>query len=205
MPSPFGHALGAVAVGWAIARPATGRRALGLQVAALAALGTASDLDLLWGRHSQETHSLGAALIAAVAALAVRTVTEGSYGKRLAVRTANAGSYEHSWFARTLGVRTTAATFLLVAAVWFSHPLMDAFGADSSPPLGVMLFWPFSHDFWIAPFALFDAISRMWWRDDVWTHNFAAAGREVLLLAPVVALVWWTRRQRGLTVRSSSN
>jgi membrane-bound metal-dependent hydrolase YbcI (DUF457 family) len=190
MPSPLGHALGAVAVGWAIARPATGRRALGLQVAALAALGTAADLDLLWGRHSQETHSLGAALIAAVAALAVRTATEGSY--------------EHSWFVRTLGVRTKTATFLLVAAVWFSHPLMDALGADSSPPFGVMLFWPFSHDFWIAPFALFDAISRMWWRDDVWTHNFAAAGREVLLLAPVVALVWWTRRRRGLTVRSSS-
>ena len=41
VPSPIGHALGAVAAGWAVARPAAPRRALAIQVAILAALGVA--------------------------------------------------------------------------------------------------------------------------------------------------------------------
>ena len=35
-----------------------------------AVAGTAPDLDFLWGRHNQETHSLGAALIAGLAVFA---------------------------------------------------------------------------------------------------------------------------------------
>lgn len=184
MPSPLGHALGAVAVGWAIARPQNGRKALLAQTAALAVIGMAPDLDLLWGRHSYETHSIGAAIVAAAAVALVS-----------AIRTNPQESYEPSWGVRTLGVRTNVMAFVVGAMTWLSHPVLDMLGADSSPPLGVMFFWPLSDSFFIAPFAIFDAISRMWWRDDVWTHNFTAAGKELLILGPIVAVTWAVRRR----------
>src|SRR3954452_11367330 len=72
VPSPVGHALGALAVGWAVApRPATSRAAW-TQAALLAAAGVAPDLDLLMGRHSAETHSLGAAILVATVAAGLR-------------------------------------------------------------------------------------------------------------------------------------
>ena len=55
MPSPVGHLLGGAIVGQVIAPSA-------LLLCAMA--GVAPDVDFLWGRHNQETHSLGAAIIA---------------------------------------------------------------------------------------------------------------------------------------------
>ena len=61
MPSPVGHLLGGAIVGQAVAPSA-------LLLCAVAAV--APDLDFLWGRHNQETHSLGAAIAAGLAVLA---------------------------------------------------------------------------------------------------------------------------------------
>jgi LexA-binding, inner membrane-associated putative hydrolase len=61
MPSPVGHALGGAVVGQLL----TPGRVL---VPILAAV--APDLDFLWGRHNMETHSLGAAIVAGLVALA---------------------------------------------------------------------------------------------------------------------------------------
>ena len=63
MPSPVGHALGGLIVALAVLpyRVASiSRSALALVILA----GVAPDVDFLWGRHNQETHSLGAALVA---------------------------------------------------------------------------------------------------------------------------------------------
>lgn len=185
MPSPIGHSLAAIASGWGFGRPGAAGRELLLQSAVLSVIGVAPDLDLLWGRHSMETHSIGAALIAGVAAFVL--------ARTLDVRTSTGGSYGPSRFVRTLGVRTNLGAALLVAAVWFVHPLMDALGEDSSAPFGVMLLWPFSQEFFIAPLPIFDAISRMWWRDDVWTHNFVAAAKEVAVLGPAVLVAGFLR------------
>lgn len=153
MPSPIGHSLASLIVG----RPAS----RGLAVV-LIAVGLAPDLDLLWGRHSMETHSIGAALAAGLVAM-------------LCTRNARLAA--------------------VIAAVWFAHPLLDCLGADDSAPRGVMLLWPFSREYFVAPIPIFDAISRMWWRDDVWSHNFKAAAKEVLILGPILAAAWiWRRR-----------
>lgn len=65
MPSPLGHAIGAVAAGWAVkGQP---RRSTALLYAAV---GVAPDLDLLVGTHSTYTHSVGAIAIVFVAAWA---------------------------------------------------------------------------------------------------------------------------------------
>jgi hypothetical protein len=55
VPSPIGHLLGGAIVGYAMAPSA---------IVLCAIAGAAPDIDFLWGRHSRETHSLFAAVVA---------------------------------------------------------------------------------------------------------------------------------------------
>jgi inner membrane protein len=161
MPSPIGHGLASLIIG---APQRRGRLALAL-------VGMAPDLDLLWGRHGMEAHSVGAAFLAALVA-----------------------------FAFTRDRRTA----VIVGLVWFAHPVLDALGEDSSAPYGVMLWWPFSHAHYIAPFHIFDSIYRAYWKSDFWTHNAVAAVKEVAILGPLLALAWWWRRREiGASGRST--
>lgn len=72
MPSPLAHALAGATIGWTVvpAFPGRGPRPWreGLLFACLA---VAPDLDLLVGAHSGPTHSLGAALVVALAVAAL--------------------------------------------------------------------------------------------------------------------------------------
>jgi inner membrane protein len=61
VPSPIGHLLGGAIVGYAVAPSA---------VALCAIAGAAPDVDFLWGRHNQETHSIAAAVAAGLVVLA---------------------------------------------------------------------------------------------------------------------------------------
>ena len=139
-----------------------------VQTTTLAIIGMAPDLDLLWGRHSRETHSIGAALI--VAAIA-------------------------AWRRWPVGAQTRSGIFAMALAAWGIHPILDVFSVDSDPPLGVMLWWPFSHGFVHSAQSIFDPISRYWTRSGTWPQNFAAAGHELMLLAPLLGLVWYLRRR----------
>lgn len=166
MPSPVGHSLAGVAMGWALNRPARPWRPLVWQTMTLAAISVAPDLDLLWGRHSRETHSIGAGLaVAAVAAW-------------------------RRWPIGSTRPRIFGAAFL----AWFIHPVMDSFAIDNAEPIGVMLWWPFSSRFVHASHPFFDPISRAWSDPGVWLHNFTAASHELLLIAPVLFVVWVLRR-----------
>ena len=168
MPSPIGHGLAAIAAGWAIAGPAPSARARWTQGAIFAAVGAAPDLDLLIHRHSAEVHSIGAALIVGVVASLMRWPV----------------------------ARTRIAIGLAVFAAWATHPLLDALAEDSSPPIGVMAFWPISTRYYKAGFEIFSSIYRDWRSPGIITHNVAAIAREVLLLLPIVLIVWYLRRRR---------
>jgi inner membrane protein len=86
MPSPLGHALGAVAVGWAVdSRLRTRSTTL-----ALVALAVAPDLDLLVGPHRAYTHSFGAVALVFVASWAA---TRFSDARRAAAFAAAWGSH----------------------------------------------------------------------------------------------------------------
>lgn len=167
MPSPAGHALGGFIAGWLVAGPGAGgpnrwpRRALAFVV-----LGLAADLDLLVGRHSQFTHSVGAALVVFSVAAIV------------------ASRRESRWLLLAL-----AAT-----AAYASHPLLDWLGQDSTPPRGITALWPFSRDYFLSHADLFWGISRQPWRPGMLTHNALAIAREVVMLAPLAFVVWWLRR-----------
>ena len=76
-----------------------------------------------------------------------------------------------------------------------SHTLLDWLGTDSSPPIGIMALWPFSSQHYESPWHVFMAISRRYWLPEFWTFNLLALGRELLILMPLAALVFATRRK----------
>jgi membrane-bound metal-dependent hydrolase YbcI (DUF457 family) len=159
-----------LAIGWAVAGRDPDRRRGLAQAATLASIAIAPDLDLLVGRHSAETHSLGAAAIVASVA---------------------------AWWGWRLGREGTGPARVWLAAffVWLSHPVLDALALDTSPPLGVMIFWPFATGYHQTGWAVFDAISRRYWLPEFVTYNLWAVIREVVLLGPPTFVVWWARRR----------
>jgi len=175
MPSPVGHALGAVATGWIIGRfpvpgsgfpvpmhPSPSRRARLTQAALLAAVGVAPDLDLLVGRHSMESHSIGVAVL--VGALA-------------------------AW-GRWPVAATRLRIFFAVGLAWLSHPLLDMLALDTSAPLGVMFFWPFSTAHLQTGTSVFAAISRRYWLEGWVRYTALSVAREIVILAPLAWLAW---------------
>lgn len=174
--SPIGHGLAAIAAGALVARPAVSNRAATIQAGIFAAVGLLPDVDLLIGRHSAETHSIGAAVVIA-SLLAMARVPVASHRRRI---------------------------WLAILLAWMTHPLLDAFTADSSVPIGIMVWWPFSSAYYHSGIALFDAIHRRWWLPGFWEHNVIATARELLIVAPLAATIWWTRRKgpQGSTRRT---
>ena len=82
-----------------------------------------------------------------------------------------------------------------VAAAYATHTLLDWLGTDTSPPIGIMALWPFSHANYESSAHVFMAISRRYWLPEFWTSNLIALGRELLILLPIVALVMRARRR----------
>ena len=172
MPSPLGHALGGLIVGLLGAerssRPTTSLTGLWSTPAVLlaSAAAVAPDLDFLWGRHNMETHSFGAAALAAVAVL---LWTRGR-GARMAVIVGLAWS-SHVLF-DWLGSDTTPP--LGVMALWpFSNAFYfaDAFVFDAiSRRTQLPNFW--SHNLW------------------------AVVKEAALLAPVAAVAAWWTLRRR---------
>jgi hypothetical protein len=168
MPSPLGHALAGAAVGWIVAGDTGGTRHRvrqppwrhGLFFAALAMV---PDLDLIVGAHSGPTHSVGAAVLAGLAGLALT---------------------RHARLA------------LAAAAAYASHPLLDWLGTDTSPPIGVMALWPFSHEHFASRAHFFYAVSRRYWTADFVAQSVRAVAWELLVLLPPSALALWIREKR---------
>ncbi len=182
MPSPIGHALGALAAGWAVlpAPPppsaTAGRRWLERpalrQGALVVAVALLPDLDLLLGAHSQWTHSVGAVGLVFLAAWL-------------------AGRGRHPRLAAAL------------ALAYATHPLLDWLGQDGTPPYGVMGAWPFSTRFFYSGADLFTGISRRYWLPGFLAHNLAAVAREVVLLTPPTLAAWWWQHLRARRMRGA--
>jgi len=171
MPTPIGHALAGIAAGWTIARPSARGRPLVVQTIALAVLAAAPDLDLLVGRHSAQSHSLGAAAIAATIAAAVRLPI--------------AGSRSRIWWA--------------AFAAWATHPLLDALAIDTSPPIGVMALWPVSSAYMQTGVSLFAPISRAYFAPDFIARTTLAVARELAITVPMAYAAWRLRSTSRLS------
>jgi membrane-bound metal-dependent hydrolase YbcI (DUF457 family) len=158
--------MAALAAGWGVAGLMAAGHTRWRQVVILVAIGLAPDLDLLWGRHSRETHSIGAAVIVATLA---------------------------AW-QRWPVAATRLRIWLVVCAAWLTHPLLDALALDGSVPLGIMALWPLSEDHYQTGLSVFGPISRRYWLDTFWPTNLTSIAREVVILAPIVLVAWWTGR-----------
>jgi membrane-bound metal-dependent hydrolase YbcI (DUF457 family) len=138
----------------------------------LAFLGAAPDLDLLTGHHSAQAHSLGAAAIVATIAAWTRWPLADGRG------------------------RVWCAAFL----AWATHPLLDALAFDTSPPIGVMAFWPLSSAYVQTGLSVFAPISRAYGAPGFVEHTLLAVAREVLIVGLAVVAVWRVRaRARPLS------
>jgi len=176
MPSPVGHALGALAAAWTVLPPdadgtaegrgaALLRRRRRLKAALVVGVALLPDLDLLLGTHSQWTHSVGAVALVFLAAWL-------------------AGGRRHTRFAAAL------------ALAYATHPLLDWLGQDGTPPYGVMAGWPFTSRYFHSGADLFVGISRRYWLPGFAAHNVAAIAREVVLLGPPALAAWWWQHLR---------
>src|SRR3954447_26307867 len=132
------------------------------RIAMFAAAGMAADLDLLVGAHSGPSHGLGAALIVGV-------------GSWVILRRADASG--------------TTALACALAIAYASHTLLDWLGTDSSPPIGIMALWPFSHAYYESPWHIFMAISRRYWLPEFWATNLRALAWELTILVPIGLVV----------------
>lgn len=170
MPSPLGHALAGITAGLAIDRSAGDRGSFRRSVVLFGAAGAAADLDLFFGAHSGPTHGIGVAIVAGLLGLALRTTW---------TRERAAAGWRFG---------------LAVAAAYSTHTLLDWLGTDTSPPIGIMALWPFTHRYYESSLHLFSAISRRYWLPEFWTYNFLALGRELLILVPIAAACLFIRR-----------
>jgi membrane-bound metal-dependent hydrolase YbcI (DUF457 family) len=177
MPSPIGHALGGLIVGLA-----TASRSNPLESSASAGV--------------KALRSYGRANSLTMCAIAACLPDLDFLWGRHNMETHSVG------FALLIGVavfawtRSTRLGFGCALAV-ISHVLFDWLGSDDTPPLGVMALWPLSSEFYFADAFVFEAISRRYWLPNFVTHNLPAVAREMAILLPVAAALWWWRGPRG--------
>jgi inner membrane protein len=171
MPSPVGHSL----MGYAI-YCATGRR--GEPTWAVSALyllaANAPDLDFLPG-------------------LMVGDLSRYHHGPSHSVGFAILfGIVASLFFSRRL------YTLIVASSLYFSHVLLDYLVQDPSPPHGVPLLWPWTYEYYMAPFAFFPRFDYLARSTEstlavIFTlHNLSTIATEILLLSPLLVLggVW---------------
>lgn len=183
MPSPVGHALAGLIVG-GVLRPArwraTNRETAGVSLRALgilALLGALPDIDFLVGRHSRESHSVGAVAVVGLV------------------------SWLLSWRAMRhpvlqAGARPAMMWSLACALAYASHILLDWLGSDTSPPIGIQALWPFSHEFYQSGFHVFYAVDRRFWLPGFASNLVVMLAWELLVLAPLAAIACGLHRRR---------
>ena len=173
MPTPVGHALGAVAAGWAVAGCQPKGRALVIQAVTLATLGMAPDLDLLFGQHRGASHSIGAAAIAATILAAARWPLVSRRRMMWMIWM----MWSTAWIA------------------WVTHPILDALALDTAAPIGIMMFWPFSSAYVQTGLEVFAPVSRSIESPTFLPTARIALTRELLILLPIIYAVWRWRRK----------
>jgi membrane-bound metal-dependent hydrolase YbcI (DUF457 family) len=180
MPSPIGHTLAGLAVGWlaepARVQPCSRVRDLLTRVAlGCAAVAALPDADLLIPHaHRTATHSVTATALVFIITAAVTGKVTSRPGWRLA---------------------------LALAAAHGTHLLLDWLGTDPFPPPGLQLFWPFTDHFYISRVDIFPAVERRLLRPEAIAINARAAMWELLIMGPVAAASWAVKCRRDARSR----
>ncbi len=186
MPSPVGHALGGLIAG-GLLRPARAAQVEGGRtraswhvLATMALLGTLPDIDFLIGRHSRESHSIGAVVVVGLVAWLV------------ARRRTDVG---RAFFSGHSPARWAVACALAYA----SHLVLDWLGSDTSPPIGIQALWPFSPAFYQSDLRVFFAVDRRFWLPGFATNAVLMLVWELVVLTPLAGMVCWLHGLRPTT------
>ncbi|MDP2988948.1 MAG: metal-dependent hydrolase [Kiritimatiellota bacterium] len=84
----------------------------------------------------------------------------------------------------------------LLLALLGSHLLADWLTVDRSPPIGLMLAWPFSDHLYHAAFAFFPPPAKQIWAD-LWSlQNLRLVLVETAITLPLVIIVLWFKRRQ---------
>lgn len=216
MPSPVGHALGGLIAGGAVTllasarvpAPTTSPNPLGVRfmraALLLALLGALPDIDFLVGRHSRETHSLGAVLLVAFVAWLRFGAGWGTASSRNQADEGStnvpqsAGAEGPAESSRAMGMAivgvvdvSRAGWTLACAAAYASHILLDWLGSDTAPPIGIQALWPLSRQYFESPWHVFYAVDRRYWLPGFFTGAFRTVGWELMVLGPLAVAAWW--------------
>ena len=101
--------------------------------------------------------------------------------------------------------------FLIASSLYLSHVILDFLVQDPSPPHGVPLFWPLSHEYYMAPFAFFPRSDYMsssaepLWSTIFSLHNLSTVLIEAALLVPLLIFVLSARRRFSSPARTDMN
>ncbi len=122
----------------------------------------------------------------------------------------------HATYTHSVGAITiVAAVLALVLRPWdlvlagtlayASHPLLDWLGRDTSPPLGIMVLWPFSTEHYMSPVPLITPVSRRYWLPNFWIHNLKVVTLEILVFGGLALAVhrWRPRHEERGTARGT--
>lgn len=144
-------------------------------------IANAPDIDLIFGILAGDLnrfHQAGTHTLAGILVIAAGLWLYGKYALK------NRSPVFAFWF-----------VFLLLA----SHLIIDIFTADTKRPIGLMLAWPFSDEYWHAKVSIFRAPAKKSITDVISLQNLVTAGWELLISLPVVflALLSKVRRRRG--------
>ena len=175
MPSPIGHTLAGLTVGWLAegapsGQPGRLREALTPFVLWCALLAVLPDADLLIPHfHRTATHSVTATAL-------VLIIAAGVTGK--------------------VTVHPAWRFIVALAAAHASHLLLDWLGFDRNPPPGIQLLWPFSDRFYISGWELFPPTARGEFTARMIAINVRAVFWETILLGPLAAAAWTLRQLR---------
>jgi len=174
MPSPLGHSLMGYIIYRAAARPAVAHDWKLVTLYLFAA--NAPDLDFLPGLFAGELGRYHHGPSHSIALAVVFGILAGAL------------------FSRRMHA------FVIGLSLYLSHVLLDYLVQDPSPPLGVPLFWPFSQQYYMAPFAFYLPISYPVSLGEpiisiVFSfHNFLTLSAEIVFLLPVLIFVSWYKR-----------
>lgn len=187
MPLPIAHSL----MGYTLAETTQVRlaRTTWRNVLLFAALANLSDVDFLPGflmgqpnrYHHHLTHSLGfAALVGLLGCLI--------YWRR----NQNLTNYTHA-LQNEVQFRFWPY-FLTITATVFSHCVLDLLTVDTSPPFGMLLFWPFDMSYYDMSVKIFAPVSKSgtsatFFPSLLQWHNLKVLVIEVLVMAPIVGFV----------------
>lgn len=113
----------------------------------------------------------------------------------------------HATYTHSIGaIMIVAAALALSVRPWTlvlagtlayaSHPFLDWLGRDTSPPLGIMVLWPFTTEHYMSPVPIVEPVSRRYWWPNFWSHNLKVVTTEILVFgALALAVHRWRRPQ----------